>query len=157
MNNKTALILREFIRFAERLLGDPLSSDPEASRSFLNALYEYNDDKSIDDNRPFFFVPTGGSTLNVGMDIVTRILGRADENGISDQFKKGYNRQGDLILFFSHAARPFASEMAKLFSLAIVNIGSNGLSLDNFSCQGLFTIRENELSEDLSVARIIIQ
>lgn len=157
MNSKTVLIIRHFISFAETLLRVSADTDPSGSRSFLNALQQYNEDTSISDSRPFFFVPTTEDKLTVDRHIIMGILEEADKAGIADQFKNNSNRMGEMILFFSHAARPFASQMASLFSLSIVNIGANGLSLDSFSSQGLFTIREKELNEDLAVAKILIQ
>lgn len=157
LNKKTAVIIQGFIRFGEHLLRDKGQANPYEVLAFLNDLQEYNDDPSISESRPFFFVSTRDGTFALERQVIESILMEADSRGVADQFKNTVNRRGEFVLYFSHMARTFATEMAKLHALSIANVGANGLCLDSFISQGLFTISEEDLINDIGVARILIQ
>ena len=157
MDKKVSSILAHFVRFSEALLGIRKDASPQSSRDFLNALIDFNEDDLILESRPFFFILDSDSTFVLSEAVIMKILSQADELELADEFRISPNREGDQILFFSHKARSFASKVAEKYALGIVNIGANGLCLDNFSCTGLYTITEKELKEAMSTAKIIIQ
>ena len=157
MNSATTAILKNFVRFSENVLGIRSDQDPLAARRFLDALIRYNDDASVPESRPFFFVPSEDRKFVLPFERIQSVILTADTLGVADQFRVYPNRKGDDILYFSHAARDVATKLAERLSLVIVNIGANGLSLDNFSCQGLYTITESELEQSMLTAKVLLK
>lgn len=123
-------------------------------REFLAKVSAFNDDPNNTDARPYFFInrlkdtgePVPESELN-------RLLLDADAEGIAGEFLKDRTEDGDVVLYFSHRAQPFASQLCEVYGLGFANLGASGVCVPGFVFAGLTAATAEQLKTTLIEAR----
>lgn len=152
-------ILRQFVEFGEEVNSSKTGSSISLSaQRFLKDLKAFNEDPDQKDTLPLFFVnrvkEEGGLIDNA---VINSILLEADSKGEVSGFRKERHGDEGFMLYFTHEVRPFASEMCEKHGLGFANIGSQGLSLKDFHCDGLLTAESSQFSVSLREADIVLR
>ncbi|WP_338924135.1 hypothetical protein V0M98_38620 (plasmid) [Pseudomonas silesiensis] len=159
MLDKKVDVIRQFVAYAESAIKAANAFGyPEPSTGFLKALKSFNDDPTQTDSQPFYFMNRVADDIGlVSEDILNQILLQAHAQGESKGLRK--DRQGNegFILYFSHDVRGFATDMCEKHGLGFANIGSEGLSLKDFSFHGLHSASLAELQVSLEEAKVLLQ
>lgn len=141
MSQSSRELLLRFVSYAQASCqgvkdDTSISFTSSEGRSFLAALQAFNEDRSVEDNTPFFFMPSSVLEPSVPEQLINKILLRAASRGLEQHFVKLQLAHGP-VLHCSHQAYAFAKEQASANDLRLANLGANGICLKWFSCIGL--------------------
>jgi len=159
MLDKKVEVLRHFVAFAEGALKAPEASERQGpSNEFLKALKAFNDDPSQADSQPFYFINRVSENQGlVNEEMLNQILLEAHALGESKGLRKDRHRDDGFILYFSHDVKGFASEACGKYGLGFANVGSEGISLKDFSFHGLHSASIAEIQVSLEEAKVLLQ
>jgi hypothetical protein len=163
MSLSTVEMLNHFIDFSERAIqantgsGQSARFTRELLRSFVGQLSAFNDDSANQDTLPFFFIHREqdeiGCICEADIDVM---LLAADTAGLSAEFFKERTANGDVVLYFSHAARDYAAKLCNDYGYGYASLGGNGLSIKGLCCAGLFTASVPRLRVALLEAKVLL-
>jgi hypothetical protein len=158
---KTNEMISCWVDFAERAslaanvaTGSKTPLNMQYFREFLAKVSAFNDDPSNAESRPYFFINRLKDTGNpIPETELNRLLLDADTQGLAGEFLKDRTEDGDVTLYFSHAASVFASHLCEQYGLGFANLGANGICVPGFVFAGLTEATQDQLKTTLIEAR----
>lgn len=168
MHTSTVEMLRAYSSFAEKALYEAKDVDVDASLGgldgnscqeltrFSRQLLSFNDDRFNKDSLPFYFIHRVVDSVDAILEEdLNRILLAADDAGLAEEFHKERRENGEVTMFFSHAAKPFATKICEQFGYGTASLGSVGFCVKGFCVPSIFMVGTDKVRASVLEAKAL--